>query len=576
MNTRRLSRLMAACALGLVLPNAMVWAEQDKPKSEREILYWVAPMDPSYRREQPGKSPMGMDLVPVYADDVGPEVKVSPAVVQNHGVRTASAQTGTLWRRIDTVGYVEPDESRLTHVSLRTEGWIERLAVKSEGERVRKGQLLFELYSPALVTAQEEYLQARASGSKALIRASRDRLEVLGVSQSQIDALSRSQRPRQRIEVFAPQDGIVQQLNVREGMFVKPANTLMSLVDLSSVWVIAEVFESQSQWVAAGRPAEMNLTYLPGKRWEGQVQFVYPQLDPKTRTLRVRLRFDNPAETLKPNMYASVTIYGGPKPDVLTIPAEALIRTGRENRVVVSSDAETFSARQVEVGIQSGDRVEVLSGLEPGERVVTSGQFLIDSEASLSASLQRMSPSEGSPQSTAAVPSEHEAAHIEANGVVRGLMAEHGMVTLEHEPVDALGWPAMIMDFNVDPAVSLEGLKEGERVRFELKKDGKRHIITSIVPVGTNATAASDAEEKPLGGSGIVRKLMSGHGMVTLEHEPIDALGWPSMTMDFRVGDDVSLAGIREGDSVQFRLQKKGKGYVIAAIEPAAGRGDRP
>lgn len=480
MNTQRLSQLLGACALGLILPLSVAWPAQSKQQSEREILYWVAPMDPSYRRDQPGKSPMGMDLVPVYADEVGSQVKVSPAVMQNLGIRTATAQRGTLWRRIDTVGYVEPDQDRLAHVSLRTEGWVERLAVKSEGERVKKGQLLFELYSPTLVATQEEYLQALASGSKTLIRASRDRLEVLGVSQSQIDALERNRRPRQRVQIFAPQDGIVQQLNVREGMFVKPANTLMSLVDLSSIWVIAEVFESQSQWVAPGRPAQMSLTYLPGKTWEGEVDFVYPELDPKTRTLRVRLRFDNPSETLKPNMYASVTIHGAPKQNALTIPAEALIRTGRETRVILAEGEGAFSARAVKVGIQVHDTVEIVSGLEAGERVVTSGQFLIDSEASLNASLQRMALSAEPAQPKTSVPSQAGAAPIAATGVVRGIMREHGMLTLEHEPIEALGWSAMTMDFSVREGVSLDRVREGDRVRFQLEKNGKRYLITAI------------------------------------------------------------------------------------------------
>lgn len=541
-------------------------AQEQKSGEEREILYWVAPMDPNFRRDQPGKSPMGMDLVPVYADEVGSEVKVSPAVMQNLGVRTAKAERDTLWRRIDTVGYVEPDETQLTHISLRTEGWIERLAVKSEGERVRKGQLLFELYSPTLVTAQEEYLQARASGSKALVRASRDRLEVLGMTDAQIESLARTQKPRQRVQVFAPQDGIVQSLDVREGMFVKPANMLMSLVDLSSVWVIAEVFESQSQWVSPGRPAEMRLSYLPGKVWEGEVDFVYPQLDPKTRTLRARLRFDNPSESLKPNMYASVTIYGGPKRDVLVIPAQALIRTGGESRVIVATGEGTFTARPVEVGTQVHDRVEITNGLEAGDRVVTSGQFLIDSEASLSASLQRMS---GNEQEDATSAGDSGQAPVTGTGTVRNVMAGHGMVTLEHEPIEALDWPSMTMDFTVAEGVALSGLQAGDAVRFELRKDGERYLITSI--------DKDDGDEKTVMGTGTVRGVMADHGMLTLEHEPIEALGWPSMTMDFQVGGGVALEQVEQGGRVRFQLRKDGERYVITALEPvAAGEGQQP
>ncbi|NIP71681.1 MAG: efflux RND transporter periplasmic adaptor subunit [Gammaproteobacteria bacterium] len=482
--------LFSLSLLGLL--SALPWlgpqaAKGGEPaESEREILYWVAPMDPSYRRDKPGKSPMGMDLVPVYADEAGPRVKISPAVVQSLGVRTATAERGTLWRRIDTVGYVQPDEDRMTHVSLRTDGWVERLSVKYEGERVRKGQLLFELYSPALVNAQEEYLQALVGGSRKLIRASRDRLEVLGVSADQIETLTKSRRVRQRIKVYAPQDGIVQQLNVREGMFVRPANMLMSLVDLASIWVVAEVFESQAEWVAPGAPATMRLSYLPGRQWEGEVDFVYPTLDPKTRTLRVRLRFDNPDETLKPNMYASVTVLGDPKPDALVIPAEALIRTGAEQRVIVAAGEGTFGARPVRAGVQVNGTVEILEGLEAGERVVTSGQFLLDSEASLNASLQRMEASQEAGDRAGAkverAVSGHTEAPVAGAGIVRAVMAGHGMLTLEHEPIEALGWPAMTMDFRTADGVALDSLKEGDAVYFELRKQAEGYVITAIAP----------------------------------------------------------------------------------------------
>ena len=357
---------------------------------EKKILYWVAPMDPNYRRDGPGKSPMGMDLIPVYDEGGGAAVKISPAVVNNLGVRTAEAEKGRLWRRIDTVGYVDYDDNRRSHVHLRTEGWIERLYVSSEGERVKPGARLFDLYSPTLVNAQEEYLQALASNSKPLIQASRARLEALGIPAGQIERLTKERRVAQTIPTYAHQGGVVAALNVREGMYVKPDTEVMSLADLSSVWLLAEVFESQADWVKLGQPADVRLSYLPGRTWKGKVEYIYPSLDTKTRTLKVRLRFDNPDESLKPNMYAELTIYGGPKDDVVMVPREALIRTGRESRVVLAEGEGRFRPRSVVAGMESGDWVEILSGLEPGERVVTSGQFLIDSEAGLKASLARM------------------------------------------------------------------------------------------------------------------------------------------------------------------------------------------
>jgi len=363
---------------------------------EKEILYWVAPMDPNYRRDKPGKSPMGMDLVPVYAgeDSAGNVISIKPEVVQNLGIRTAQAERTRLWRGIDTVGYVGYDESNVSHIHLRTEGWIENLAVKSEGERVNEGDRLFDLYSPELVNAQKEFVTALSSGNKSLIRASRARLAALGVSASQIMNVEKTRETKQHISVYAPQDGVVSTLMVREGMFVKPAMNVMSLGDLSAVWLLAEVFERQAQWVSVGQAAEVKLSYVPGKVWQGKVEYIYPSLDAKTRTLKVRMRFDNPDEGLKPNMYANVRIYGGPRENIVVIPLEGLIRTGRDERVIIALGDGRFEARDVVAGIESGDYVEIVRGVEAGEDIVVSGQFLIDSEASMRASVGRMDQSD--------------------------------------------------------------------------------------------------------------------------------------------------------------------------------------
>ena len=366
--------------------------KEPEAKKEKKLLYWVAPMDPNYRRDEPGKSPMGMDLVPVYDEGGdGVSVKISPAVENNMGVRTAKVKKDKLWRRIDTVGYVDFDENKISHIHLRTKGWIEKLLVKSEGERVKQGQLLFEVYSPELVNAQEEYMQALRSGNKGLSSASRERLEALGISALQIKQLNQSRKVKQFVKVYAKQDGIVAKLNIREGMFVMPQQEIMSLADLSSIWILAEVFESQADWVNQGQSSEVRLSYLPGREWQGKVEYIYPSLDPKTRTLKVRLRFDNKDEALKPNMFADVTIYGGAKRELKIIPREALIRTGNEERVIIALGDGRFQPRDVIAGIESGDSIEIIKGLEEGDTVVTSGQFLIDSEASLKASIARMS-----------------------------------------------------------------------------------------------------------------------------------------------------------------------------------------
>ena len=364
---------------------------KQEPKKEKNILYWVAPMDANYRRDKPGKSPMGMDLVPVYENEgEGIEVKISPAVVNNMGVRTSKVERGPLWRRIETVASVDYDESRLSHIHLRTEGWIEKLAVRSEGERIKKGDRLFNVYSPKLVNAMEEYLQALNSNSRGLASASKDRLISLGISKRQIRDLEKTKKVPQTVAVYAQQDGVVATLKVREGMFVKPSTEIMRLADLSTVWVLAEVFENQVAWVELGQDAEVSLSYLPGKQWEGKVEYIYPSLDPKTRTLKVRLKFENPDEELKPNMYAHINIYGGAKKNVLSIPREALIHTGQDQRVIIALGEGRFSPKKVKSGIESGNWIEIISGLNEGDDVVVSGQFLIDSEASLKASLMRM------------------------------------------------------------------------------------------------------------------------------------------------------------------------------------------
>ena len=381
--------LLLMCGTGIFF-NAPVIAE------EGEVLYWVAPMDPNYRRDKPGKSPMGMDLVPVYAD--GGEaavVNIKPEVVQNLGIRTTQAERSRLWRGIDTVGYVDYDESRVSHIHLRTEGWIENLAVKSEGERVKQGDRLFDLYSPELVNAQQEFVTALSSGNKRLIRASRARLSALGVSDGQVSNIEKTRETRQHISVYAPQDGVVSVLKAREGMFVKPASNVMSLGDLSTVWLLAEIFERQAQWVGVGQQAEVRLSYVPGKVWHGKVEYIYPSLDPKTRTLKVRMRFENADEGLKPNMYANVKIFGGAREGIVVIPIEGLIRTGRDERVIISLGEGRFEARDVTAGIESGDYVEIIEGVEEGEDIVVSGQFLIDSEASMRASIKRMDPADG-------------------------------------------------------------------------------------------------------------------------------------------------------------------------------------
>lgn len=392
-NTLVAVAIFLALVIGVLVGRQMSGESPTPESDENEILYWVAPMDPDYRRDEPGKSPMGMDLVPVYANaaDTRPGVvSIDPTLVNNLGVRTALAERGSLPRRIETVGYIGYDEDTLQHVHTRVDGWIETLAKTATGDPVKKGELLFELYSPKLVNAQQELLTALASNNQGLKDASRDRLTALGVTGSEIARLEREREVSQRIRVYAESDGVVAHLGVREGIFVTPATDVMSIARLDRVWVLAEVFERQSAWVQPGQEASVELDYLPGRTLKGLVDYVYPELDPTTRTLKVRLRFDNEGETLRPNMFARVVIDGSPVENIVHVPREAVIRGGSSSRVVVDLGDGRFESREVLIGIESGKRVAIRRGLAEDERVVTSAQFLIDSESNIDSALSRM------------------------------------------------------------------------------------------------------------------------------------------------------------------------------------------
>lgn len=455
---------------------------QSHKEDEKEILYWVAPMDPNYRRDKPGKSPMGMELVPVYSgseEEDAAVVRISPEVVNNLGVTTARVEKSKLSRRIETVGYINYDESKISHVHLRAEGWIHNLVADTEGERVKNGQLLFTLYSPMLVNAQEEYLQAVASGNKTLAAASRERLLALGLVDSQIKKARETGKPSQFVASYATQSGVISALNVRQGMYVKPETEIMSLASLDTIWIEAEVFERQASWVASGQLAEARIPAMPGQVWKGNVDYVYPELDATTRTLRVRLKFKNPDEYLKPNMYANVSILNEPGGAVIHIPREALIHDGRIPRVILALGNGRFKARQVIPGMEGDGRIEIIEGLDESDVVVVSAQFLIDSEASLNASFQRMEP-----QMRKMETNNHF--HPYGKGTVNSIDQKKRLINISHEAIDSLQWPAMTMDFKVADHVDLDSLDIGDHVKFYLAKaPNGDFFISNIVPVVT-------------------------------------------------------------------------------------------
>ncbi|MGB0495827.1 MAG: efflux RND transporter periplasmic adaptor subunit, partial [Kangiellaceae bacterium] len=276
------------------------------------------------------------------------------------------------------------------HIHPRVEGWIEKLHVKASGNPVNKEQPLYEIYSPALVNAQEEYLLALSRKNNRLINAAEERLNALQLPKSAIEELKNDRKVKQRITFYSPQSGVIDNLNIREGFFVKPGTTIMSIGKLDQVWVEAEVFERQSNQIKKGLKVNMTVAFLPGMLWEGLVDYVYPTLDAKTRTIKVRLIFNNHENLLKPNMFAEVEIFSSHKKETLVIPKEALIRTGNFNRVVLSLDEGKFKSIEVKIGRLDDDYVEIISGLNLGETVVSSAQFLLDSESSKTSDFKRM------------------------------------------------------------------------------------------------------------------------------------------------------------------------------------------
>ena len=358
---------------------------------------YVCPMHPQIIKDEEGSCPIcGMDLVAKIIEDSGdkaPIISVRGEIIQSMGLRTDMAKKDTLWKYIKTVGRIEYDETLLTHIHPRAAGWMERLKVRAEGDPVKKGQHLGDFYAPEILAAQVDYLIATQDKNKSNIKAdkARNQLSLLGVPDSTIQQINKAAEPQNTIPVYAPQNGIVTMLGAREGMYVQPRDELFTIADDRRMWVLIDVYEHQLDWVQTGLDAEITVPAYPGRSWEGKVEYLYPELDQKSRTLRVRLAFDNPDGALRPNMFADAVIYGGPRRDILTIPEQALIITGEREAVVKVVEQGKFQPVNVVTGMKQGGKVEILSGLNEGDEIVTSGQFLIDSESSLKASFSRLS-----------------------------------------------------------------------------------------------------------------------------------------------------------------------------------------
>ncbi|RFA29012.1 hypothetical protein CAI21_11225 [Alkalilimnicola ehrlichii] len=441
---------------------------------EREILYYRNPMDPSITSPEPRKDHMGMDYVPVYADSAeagdGDGVRVAPGVLQSMNVRLATVEQGDLTRQVRAVGYVDFDESGLSHVHLRTEAWIEDLRVRTTGEQVERGQVLFRMYSPALINAQEELLQVVRSGADRT--AARERLAALGLSAADIRTIEQEGRVQSLVPMRARQRGSVQELSIREGMQLAPGTTAMELADLSRVWLLVDLFPEQAADVQVGSGAAIRINDMS---LSGTVDFIYPALDTATRTVRARITLDNPDGRLRPGMYADVDLQAGTVTNTVHVPAEAVIRTGSHSRVVVALGEGRFAGRAVKLGRRFGDRFEIREGLEVGESVVASGHFLIDSESNLGAELRRMEK---------AGPQDEPRQVVWAEGKLISIDRQAHEIRLAHEPIPELQWPEMTMDFSVDEAVALDGFAAGQVVRFRMIEGGVLgYTVTAIEPI---------------------------------------------------------------------------------------------
>lgn len=372
-------------------------------QGERKILLYRNPMNPDITSPTPKKDEMGMDYIPVYVEGATATgvVEIDPRVVQNLGVRTAIIERKPFATSIDTVGTVAFDERGVSFFNPKISGWVERLSVKAVGDPVQRGQLLAELYAPELVSAQEEFRVALngakrftdaslVKDSQSLVETARARLRLLDVSHAEIQGLEQGGPARRTIKLYAPHSGVVTELNVREGGYVTPDTRLYNLADLSHIWVNVEIYASQFPFVKRGDPVTLHLAYMPEREWRGRIDYLYPTLNTQSRTVQARLVFDNPGNVLRPGMYVNASIQSSPKEKALAVPREALLRTGTQDVVIVALGEGRFKPVAVRVGAENEAFAEILEGLEEGQQVVLSGQFLLDAEASFKSAMNRL------------------------------------------------------------------------------------------------------------------------------------------------------------------------------------------
>ncbi len=445
------------------------------PQAERErpVLYWYDPMRPDVHFNQSGRSPfMNMELVPRYADDAGEAgVRIDPAVAQNLGVRLATIERASLERSARAAGVLAFNERNLAVVQARASGFVERGYGRAVGDTVRAGAPIVDVRVPEWTAAQAEYLTLRNSGGE-LAAAARQRLVMLGMPASLIARVESEGRPRPVATITAPIAGAITSLDIRPGMTVMVGAPLATINATSPVWLVVSLAQADAGIAQPGARIQARVPAFPGETFAGRIESVLPAADPATRTVEVRIALDNPGGRLRPGMTAEVAIAAPEARPVLLAPAEAVIQTGRRTIVIVALDGGRFAPTEVELGQRSGDRIEIRSGLSEGQRVVASGQFLIDSEASLTGALDRLeAPAQAeAPQAAATV-------HA-ASGRITAL---HGTdITIAHGAIAGLNWPAMTMQFSLQDAALARGLAVGDTVSFSVRQDGQRYVVTQI------------------------------------------------------------------------------------------------
>jgi Cu(I)/Ag(I) efflux system membrane fusion protein len=430
----------------------------------RRPLYWYDPMVPSQHFDKPGKSPfMDMQLVPKYADEAGgdaPGVRIDPAASQSLGLRTVAVRRGELASSLTATGTIDFNQRDVAIVQARSAGFVQRVYGRAPGDVVGAGAPLADILVPEWGGAQAEFLAVRRTGNAALTQAARQRLMLLGMPAGTIASVERTGRPHNVVTISTPTGGVVKTLDVRAGMTMTAGQTLAEVNGLSTVWLNAAVPEAIAGPLKPGQTVQATLAAFPGETLSGRVSAILPQTQADSRTLTVRIELPNRGGRLRPGMFATVS-FGGSAQPALLVPSEALIRTGKRTLVMLALDKGRYRPAEVQTGRESGDDTEILAGLSEGEKIVASGQFLIDSEASLSGVQAR--PIGGAAPATAAKPAS-TAALYETVGKIEQITANS--VTLSHEPVPAIGWPAMTMTFQLPDAGVARGLKPGDRVRF--------------------------------------------------------------------------------------------------------------